>query len=211
MGYYGDFGLPYSGMVSSYTNGKQRGTNSLKFPSSNSNDCSYVNIPVNKHQFGKYYYGSNWYPGLDIDSIYNPGTGGYGYPNASAGPYFAVGLGNYPRSMYKELKYGKASPKRKVNASPKRKVNASPKRKVKASPKRKVKASPKRKVKSCGKAAGLNNDSYPVNTRKKCSAALSYSRYAPNECGLARCVIKNCPKGTGKSSKLIKDCKIKLK
>ena len=187
MGYYGDFGLPYSGMVSSYTNGKQRGTNSLKFPSSNSNDCSYVNIPVNKHQFGKYYYGSNWYPGLDIDSIYNPGTGGYGYPNASAGPYFAVGLGNYPRSMYKELKYGKASPKRKVNASP------------------------KRKVKSCGKAAGLNNDSYPVNTRKKCSAALSYSRYAPNECGLARCVIKNCPKGTGKSSKLIKDCKIKLK
>lgn len=55
-----------------------------------------------------------------------------------------------------------------------------------------------------------NEKKYPVNTKKKCSAALSYARYAPEPCKIARCVEKNCKKKyptVGSYSKLVKDCK----
>ena len=49
---------------------------------------------------------------------------------------------------------------------------------------------------------------FPVNSKKRCSAALSYSRYAPDPCKIARCVKKNCKKypDVGKYSKLMKRC-----
>jgi len=64
-----------------------------------------------KNSFGKYRsnYGTNeniWYPNMYIDLNYNNNSGGYINSNGPQGPYFALGLGNYPRSMYKELYYG---------------------------------------------------------------------------------------------------------
>ena len=59
----------------------------------------------------------------------------------------------------------------------------------------------------CGKAGGRGARSYPVNSRKRCIAALSYSRFAPKPCGIARCVRKKCKKyNVGKSSKLMRWC-----
>ena len=60
--------------------------------------------------------------------------------------------------------------------------------------------------KFCGPAGGAARGSYPVNTRKRCSAALSYARFAPKPCGIARCVQRKCPKDVGKSSKLMRRC-----
>ena len=62
------------------------------------------------------------------------------------------------------------------------------------------------KSKFCGPAGGAARGSYPVNTRKRCSAALSYARFAPKPCGIARCVQRKCPKDVGKSSKLMRRC-----
>ena len=102
--YWGDMGLPYRGMVNSYTDGQSRGTHSLPFMSSNyivNNVQNYsspiTKVPVNYHSFG-----SNWYPNLNIDSTYSSYSGGYSYPNGGMGPYVATGLGNYPRQMYAE-------------------------------------------------------------------------------------------------------------
>ena len=98
------------------------------------------------------------------------------------GPYFAQGLGNYPRSMLKEVNFG---------------------RKVK-------KYSPtKNEVVYCLP----KEQKFPVNTKKKCSAALSYARYAPNPCNIATCVQKNCKKypTVGSHSILIEECKKKKK
>ncbi len=62
------------------------------------------------------------------------------------------------------------------------------------------------KDKFCGPSGGASKGSYPVNTNKRCSAALSYARFAPNPCGIARCVNKKCPKNIGKFSELMKKC-----
>ena len=64
------------------------------------------------------------------------------------------------------------------------------------------------KNKFCGPAGGAVKGSYPVNTTKRCSAALSYARFAPNPCGIAKCVHKKCPTTVGRSSKLMKKCNI---
>ena len=47
-----------------------------------------------------------WYPNMFIDLNYNPEHGGYIDANGPNGPYFALGLGNYPRSMFKKLYFG---------------------------------------------------------------------------------------------------------
>jgi len=65
------------------------------------------------------------------------------------------------------------------------------------------------KDKFCGPSGGAAKGSYPVNTRKRCSAALSYARFAPNPCGIARCVNRKCPKDIGTSSALMKKCKVR--
>ena len=148
---YGDFGLPYQGMVASYTDGKPRGVNSLKFPRSNLNSkCSYVNVPVNKHRFGKLHYGANWYPGIDIDTNHNPDTGGYGYMNASAGPYFAVGIGNYPTQYVQRIKLwkSKSESKKKSKSESKKKSKSESKKKSKSESKKKSKSESKKKSKS---------------------------------------------------------------
>jgi len=56
-------------------------------------------------------YGHLWYPQMFIDLNYNPKNGGYSNSNGPIGPYFAQGIGNYPRSMYKESKFGKKNKK----------------------------------------------------------------------------------------------------
>ena len=145
MSYYGDFGLPYYGMVNSLTNGQQRGAIGLVYPNARINmKNAYITTPVANHNFGKkkgkslpigldrvhtmlpHLYieyntfgsppsgygmgnagGSNlWYPAMYIDKIYNPGTCGNGYPGAGMGTYYAVGIANYPNSMYKKVNYG---------------------------------------------------------------------------------------------------------
>ena len=62
------------------------------------------------------------------------------------------------------------------------------------------------KNKFCGPAGGAVKGSYPVNTTRRCSAALSYARLAPNPCGIARCVRRKCPAAVGRSSKLMRTC-----
>lgn len=102
--YYGDYGLPFRGMINSFTNGNPRGTHSLPFMSSNfminnHSNCrnSLTSVPINYHSFGY-----NWYPHMSIDNYYSTYSGGYSYPNAGLGPYSAKGLGNYPAKMFAE-------------------------------------------------------------------------------------------------------------
>lgn len=98
--YYGDFGLPFRGIVSVNNN-----DNSLPFMSSTymvknitNNKSNLTQVPVNYHSFG-----SNWYPNMHIDNTYSTYSGGYSYPNAGMGPYVAVGIGNYPANIYTEI------------------------------------------------------------------------------------------------------------
>ena len=63
--------------------------------------------------------------------------------------------------------------------------------------------------KFCGPAGGAVKGSYPVNTKKRCSAALSYARFAPDPCGIARCVHRKCSPTVGRSSKLMKKCTLR--
>lgn len=63
-------------------------------------------MPHPKNSFGKI-----WYPTMYIDLNYNSKTGGYIDANGPIGPYFAQGLGNYPRSMFKEVSFGKKNKK----------------------------------------------------------------------------------------------------
>lgn len=54
----------------------------------------------------------------------------------------------------------------------------------------------------CGSAGGAPKGSYPVNTKKRARAALSYAHNAPNPAGIKRCVKKKFPSvGKGKSKK----------
>ena len=202
---YGDYTLPFYGAI------YQR---NLYFPNPDYNlhrDYNSLKNIIDPRQckpssFGKKsknYYGNLWYPQMYIDNMYNPNYGGYINANGPNGPYFALGLGNYPRSMYKEVYFGKKSKSLKSLKSPKSKSLKSPKSKSLKSPKRKNKITyclPKEKK-------------FPVNTKKRCSSALSYARYAPSPCRIARCVKKNCSSkypSVGKTSKLMKKCKIKM-
>lgn len=45
----------------------------------------------------------------------------------------------------------------------------------------------------CGKAGGASPGSYPVNTKKRARAALSYARNAPNPSGVKACVYRKYP------------------
>jgi len=65
------------------------------------------------------------------------------------------------------------------------------------------------KNKFCGPAGGAVKGSYPVNTKKRCSSALSYARFSPDPCGIARCVRRKCSSTVGRSSKLMKRCNIR--
>ena len=48
------------------------------------------------------------------------------------------------------------------------------------------------KGKFCGPSGGAAPGTYPVNTKKRCSAALSYARNAPNPSGIRACVKRKC-------------------
>lgn len=48
------------------------------------------------------------------------------------------------------------------------------------------------KKKFCGPAGGAPETSYPVNTPKRCRAALAYAHNAPNPKGIRACVKKKC-------------------
>lgn len=352
---YGDFQLPFYGVIHNrnlfFPNAK---INQFNKPSISLKNIINSRLPTKnpyKSNFGKL-----WYPQMDIDSCYNTSKGGYSY--GPMGPYYATGLGNYPRSMYKKVKFGTnnlddpepkslgksraffiihnqhnidqqiqqileksnrgdlihypfspngyqiakvirdptngnlriSSWKRHMDFGTNRYPSPPPKRhsrnivrterfiipsdvdpqdlqyhinKIlnkkeygrniavpgdtifysrvtsnypgyeaytwniisdkdgnnlttqrtfffgKSNKKKRKSKSPKRKIVYCLP----KEHKYPVNTKKKCSAALSYARYAPDPCQIARCVSRNCKKypDVGKYSKLMKECKTKSK
>ena len=188
---YGDYGLPPYGAIQnrnlSFPNAR---LNEQNIPLISVKNIINPRIPYSKNSFGKI-----WYPTMFIDLNYNPESGGYVNSNGPIGPYFAQGIGNYPRSMFQEVNFGKKQSRTNTNKKVKR-----PK-----SPK----SPSKNKVIYCLP----KEQKFPVNTKKKCSAALSYARYAPDPCKIARCVQRNCKKypTVGTHSKLIEDCKKKKK
>ena len=50
----------------------------------------------------------------------------------------------------------------------------------------------------CGPSGGAAPGTYPVNTKKRCSAALSYARNAPNPAGIRACVKRKCKRPPSK-------------
>lgn len=48
------------------------------------------------------------------------------------------------------------------------------------------------KGKFCGSSGGAAPGTYPVDTKKRCSAALSYAHNAPNPSGIRKCVARKC-------------------
>jgi len=52
----------------------------------------------------------------------------------------------------------------------------------------------------CGPAGGAPSGSYPVNTKKRARAALSYAHNAPNPSGIRKCVKRKWP-SVGKTTK----------
>lgn len=48
------------------------------------------------------------------------------------------------------------------------------------------------KGKFCGASGGASKYSYPVNSKKRCHAALAYARNAPNPSGIRSCVKSKC-------------------
>ena len=62
----------------------------------------------------------------------------------------------------------------------------------------------------CGPAGGAARTSYPVNTEARCSAALSYARFAKRPCGIVKCALKQAKKkgwSCGKSSNSASTCR----
>lgn len=49
-------------------------------------------------------------------------------------------------------------------------------------------------TKFCGPAGGAARTSFPVNTEKRCRAALSYARFAKRPCGIVSCALKEATK-----------------
>jgi hypothetical protein len=272
---YGDFQLPFYGVIHNrnlyFPNAKINQPNKQSISLKNIINSRLPTKNPYKSNFGKF-----WYPQMDIDSSYNSSKGGYSY--GPMGPYFATGLGNYPRSMYKKVKFGAPNlndppPKGhkenivintrhiipshvlpqdlsyyindilnkkkygrniavpgdtifysrvtsdypgykaytwEIIQDPNNPDNMTTKQVLFfGKSNRKKRKSPKRKIVYCLP----NEQKYPVNTKKKCSAALSYARYAPDPCKIARCVSRNCKKypNVGKYSKLMKECKSKSK
>jgi len=67
-------------------------------------------------------------------------------------------------------------------------------------------------TKFCGPAGGAARTSYPVNTQKRCRAALSYARFAKRPCGIVRCALAHGRKmgwSCGKSSSQKNSCRRK--
>ena len=46
----------------------------------------------------------------------------------------------------------------------------------------------------CGPSGGAGTTKFPVNTEKRCRAALSYARTAPNPNGIVRCALNKAKK-----------------
>jgi len=64
-------------------------------------------------------------------------------------------------------------------------------------------------TKYCGTAGGAAKHSFPVNTEKRCRAALSYSRFAKRPCGIISCALRQAAKKgwkCGTTSKGAKNC-----
>ena len=67
-----------------------------------------------------------------------------------------------------------------------------------------------KKTHYCGPAGGAAKTSYPVNTEKRCRAALSYARFAKRPCGVVGCALAQARRkgwDCGKSSTQAKSCK----
>ena len=104
---YGDFWLAPYGAIQN---------RNLNFPNARLNEptipfVSVKNIINPRIQYEKNSFGKIWYPNMFIDLNYNPESGGYISSNGPIGPYFAQGLGNYPRGMFKEVNFGKKANK----------------------------------------------------------------------------------------------------
>ena len=203
---YGDYFLPpYGAIQNRNLNFPNARLNQQNIPLISVKDIINPRIPMTnlKNSFGEI-----WYPNMFIDLNYNPESGGYINANGPIGPYFAQGLGNYPRSMFKEVNFGKKVKKTSTNKKVKgpNRPNGPNGPMGSKSPR---KSSKKSKIVYCLP----KEQKFPVNTKKKCSAALSYARYAPDPCKIARCVQRNCKKYTtvGSHSKLIEDCQKKKK
>ena len=64
----------------------------------------------------------------------------------------------------------------------------------------------------CGPSGGAVHGSYPVTSAKRCRAALSYARFAPRPCGIARCALRKAKKHgwkCGGSSSLARRCRVR--
>ena len=100
---YGDYFLPMYGAIQNRNlNFPNARLNQQNIPLISVKNIINPRIPHLKNSFGKI-----WYPSMFIDLNYNPESGGYINANGPIGPYFAQGLGNYPRSMFKEVNFGK--------------------------------------------------------------------------------------------------------
>jgi hypothetical protein len=282
---YGDQGLPTYGVICNrdlnFINAR---INQQKIPTVSVKNLINPRLSCGKNSFGKYKktsYGNNsmWYPNQFIDLNYNSKSGGYINANGPNGPYFALGLGNYPRAMYKKLHFGMNSDRpstpeknipnvytihqsdlgtnenalnvevNKILSDPNTKhgdiINyvtsgqtddvmtarifvigmerhkgdwRFPEEDIDYYYFGKVKRGPGRPRKSPKRSTKITyclpkEQKFPVNTKKRCSAALSYARYAPEPCQIARCVQRHCKKypTVGTHSKLIKDCDAKKK
>lgn len=268
---YGDYGLPTYGAI---------GNRNLKFVNARINQQKHPTVSLKQiidpridpiigtkmgTKMGNSNYGKIWYPHMNIDLNYNPNIGGYVNANGPIGPYFAQGLGNYPRSMYKQLYFGTHGPgtlersrspekirqgyvyyismdddvygmsmmneleqilnnpnvkkgdkivtTRRGNSIQFAKIFYDKNRVPKLTQWRDVPKNNFGKYRRSKKIVYClpKEKKFPVNTKKKCSAALSYARYAPDPCKIARCVQRNCKKypTVGTYSKLIKECDAK--
>ena len=109
---YGDQGLPSYGIIHNRNlNFSNARINQQKMSTVSLKNLINSRLSCGKNSFGKHKkisYGNNsmWYPNQFIDLNYNSKSGGYINANGPNGPYFALGLGNYPRAMYKKLYFG---------------------------------------------------------------------------------------------------------
>lgn len=112
---YGDYGLPMYGVIQN---------RDLKFPNArlNQQNKPYISVKdiIDPRIPYKNSFGNIWYPNMYIDLNYNSNLGGYVNSNGPIGPYFAQGLGNYPRSMFREVYFGKKTKKAKKAKSQKK-------------------------------------------------------------------------------------------
>jgi len=114
---YGDYWLPpYGAIQNRNLNFPNARLNQQNVPLISVKNIINPRIPNQKNSFGKI-----WYPSMFIDLNYNSELGGYINANGPIGPYFAQGLGNYPRGMLKEVYFGKDKKKNYNNKKSKKK------------------------------------------------------------------------------------------